>query len=60
MTPAGYDPSQWGVPDGDTFRPFIGDYNGIASTNTSAALTWTGVADPQPFNLEIDYATVTP
>ena len=60
VTPAGYDPSQWGVPSGSGFRPFIGDYNGIASTNTLAAMTWTGVADPSPYNLEIDFATATP
>jgi hypothetical protein len=60
VTPAGFDPSQWGVPGGAAPRPFIGDYNGIASTPTTARLTWTGVADPAPFNLEIDYATVTP
>jgi hypothetical protein len=60
VTPAGFDPSQWGVPSGDTFRPFIGDYNGIASTATSAVMTWTGVADPAPYNLEIEFATATP
>jgi hypothetical protein len=60
VTTAGYDPSQWGVPQGSGFRPFIGDYNGIASTNAFAAMTWTGVADPQPYNLEIDFATATP
>ncbi len=60
VTTAGYDPSQWGVPAGPGFRPFIGDYNGIASTNAFAAMTWTGVADPQPYNLEIDFATATP
>ncbi len=60
VTTAGYDPSQWGVPAGAGFRPFIGDYNGIASTNAFAAMTWTGVADPQPYNLEIDFATATP
>jgi hypothetical protein len=60
VSTAGFDPSQWGVPGGSTPRPFIGDYNGIASTATTASLTWTGVAPPQPFNLEIDYATVTP
>ena len=60
VTPTGYDPSQWGVPAGSGFRPFIGDYNGIASTNTLAAMTWTGVADPSPYNLEIDFATATP
>ena len=60
VTPSGYDPSQWGVPQGTGFRPFIGDYNGIASTNTLAAMTWTGVADPSPYNLEIDFAKATP
>jgi hypothetical protein len=60
VTPLGYDPSEWGVPQGTGFRPFIGDYNGIASTNSFAAMTWTGVAPPQPFNLEIDFAKATP
>ncbi|HEY3543908.1 MAG TPA: sialidase family protein [Gaiellaceae bacterium] len=62
VTPAGYDPYDWGVPSGSTLgrRPFIGDYNGIASTNTIAAMTWTGVAPPAPLNLEIDFATATP
>lgn len=60
VTPSGYDPSLWGVPDGSGFRPFIGDYNGIASTSTTAYMTWTGVAPPQPYNLEIEFATATP
>ena len=60
VTPSGYDPSQWGVPAGSGFRPFIGDYNGIASTNSTAYMTWTGVAPPQPYNLEIEFATATP
>ena len=62
VTPFGYDPSQWGVPSSSAsgFRPFIGDYNGIDSTSTFAAMTWTGVAPPQPLNLEIDFATATP
>ncbi len=60
VTPAGFDPSLWGVPSGSGFRPFIGDYNGIASTSTGAAMTWTGVAPPQPYNLEVDFATATP
>ena len=60
VTTAGYDPSQWGVPRGTGFRPFIGDYNGIASTNAIAAMTWTGVAPPAPTNLEIEFATATP
>jgi hypothetical protein len=62
VTPAGYDPSQWGVPSSSAqgFRPFIGDYNGIASTNAIAAMTWTGIAPPAPLNLEIEFATATP
>ncbi len=56
----GFDPSQWGVPSGSGFRPFIGDYNGMISTATGAAIAWTGVAPPQPLNLEIDFAAVTP
>jgi hypothetical protein len=60
VTTAGYDPSQWGVPAGAGFRPFIGDYNGIDSTNAFAAMTWTGVAQPQPTNLEIEFAKATP
>ncbi|MBO0884267.1 MAG: exo-alpha-sialidase [Mycobacterium sp.] len=60
VTSSGFDPSQWGVPQGSGFRPFIGDYNGIASTPTSARLTWTGVSPPAPYNLDIEYATVTP
>jgi hypothetical protein len=62
VTPTGFDPSQWGVPSSSAsgFRPFIGDYNGIVSLSDRAGLVWTGVAPPAPFNLEIDYATVTP
>jgi hypothetical protein len=33
---------------------------GIASTNTTAYMTWTGIASPQPYNLEIEFATATP
>jgi hypothetical protein len=29
-------------------------------TADHGALVWTGFADSQPFNLEVDYATVTP
>jgi len=62
VTPTGFDPSTWGVPSSSAlgYRPFIGDYNAIVSTNANARLVWTGFAQPQPFNLEIDYATVTP
>src|SRR5207253_3119131 len=62
VTPSSFDPYAWGVPSGSALgrRPFLDDYNGIASTATTASLTWTGVAPPAPLNLEIDYATVTP
>jgi len=60
VTPSGFDPGAWGVPSGSGFRPFIGDYNGMVSTNDFAGITWTGVAPPQPFNLEVDFAKVTP
>lgn len=60
VTRQGFDPSTWGVPSGSGFRPFIGDYNGIASTGDHAAMTWTGFAPPQPYNLEINFATATP
>jgi hypothetical protein len=60
VTKQGFDPSTWGVPSGSSFRPFIGDYNGMVSTNDHAAMTWTGFASPQPFNLEVDFAVVTP
>ena len=61
VTPAGFDPALWGVPSGSGFRPFIGDYNGIVSLPDRAGLVWTGVGSSgAPFNLEINYATVTP
>jgi hypothetical protein len=57
-----FDPSTWGVPSSSAlgYRPFIGDYNGLVSRNDWAGLTWTGVAPPQPFNLEIYFAKVAP
>jgi hypothetical protein len=61
VSTAGFDPSQWGVPSSSApFRPFIGDYNGIVSTDGWAGMTWTGVRPPQPFNLEIYFAKATP
>lgn len=60
VTPQGFDPSSWGVPSGSSYRPFIGDYNGIASTTDHAVMTWTGFASPQPYNLEVEFATATP
>ncbi len=62
VSDAGFDPSTWGVPSSSAlgYRPFIGDYNGIVSRNDWAGMTWTGVAAPQPYNLEIDFAKATP
>jgi hypothetical protein len=60
VTPSGFDPSTWGVPDSGGFRPFIGDYNGIVSTNAFAGMAFTYVAPPQPFNLEVFFAKATP
>jgi hypothetical protein len=60
VTPSGFDPSTWGVPASTGFRPFIGDYNGIVSTNAFAGMAFTYVAPPQPFNLEVFYAKATP
>ncbi|HUR00541.1 MAG TPA: sialidase family protein [Gemmatimonadaceae bacterium] len=58
-----FDPSQYGVPAGSTVRPFLGDYNGIASLAGSAGMTWTGpgrTTGALPTNLEIYFARVTP
>jgi hypothetical protein len=60
VTPSSFDPSQWGVPAASGFRPFIGDYNGIVSTNAYAGMAFTYVAPPQPFNLEVFFAKATP
>ena len=61
VSSASFDPAAWGVPSSAGFRPFLGDYNGIVSLADTAGLAWTGVgATGAPFNLEIDYATVTP
>ncbi|HEY5660618.1 MAG TPA: sialidase family protein [Gaiellaceae bacterium] len=61
VTPTSFDPSAWGVPSSTApFRPFIGDYNGIVSTNAFAGMAFTYVAPPQPFNLEVFFAKATP
>jgi hypothetical protein len=62
VSKSSYDPSTWGVPSSSAlgYRPFIGDYNGLVSRDDSTGLTWTGVAAPQPYNLEIYFAKVTP
>jgi hypothetical protein len=63
VTPAGFDPSQYGVPAGSGIRPFVGDYNGMVSTNERVGITWTGVGPTLgrlPTNLEIFFASVAP
>ena len=63
VTKSGFDPSAYGVPDGDGIRPFIGDYNGIVSLSSTAGMTWTGPGKTfgsLPTNLEIYFAKVTP
>jgi hypothetical protein len=62
VSSSAFDPSTWGVPSSSAlgYRPFIGDYNGMVSRNDWAGMTWTGVAAPQPYNLEIYFAKVTP
>ena len=60
VSTSSFDPSTWGVPSSSAlgYRPFIGDYNGLVSRDDWAGLTWTGVAAPQPYNLEIYFAKV--
>jgi hypothetical protein len=63
VSKSGFDPSLYGVPSGESVRPFIGDYNGIASSAGSAGMTWTGAGKTYgalPTNLEIYFARVTP
>lgn len=63
VSKSSFDPSAYGVPSGSGIRPFIGDYNGIASLPGSAGMTWTGAGKTfgaLPTNLEIYFASVTP
>jgi hypothetical protein len=62
VSKSSFDPSVWGVPSSSAlgYRPFIGDYNGLVSRDDWAGLTWTGVSAPQPYNLEIYFAKITP
>ncbi|MEP6549833.1 MAG: sialidase family protein [Gemmatimonadales bacterium] len=63
VSKSSFDPSAYGVPSGSGVRPFIGDYNGIASLPGSAGMTWTGAGKTfgaLPTNLEIYFASVTP
>ncbi len=58
-----FDPSQYGVPSGSGIRPFLGDYNGIASLSDRAVMTWTGVAPKTGAlntNLEIFFGAAGP
>lgn len=62
VTKASWDPSQYGVPNGSTVRPFIGDYDGIVSLPSSVGMTWTGpgkTSGTLPTNLEIYFGKVT-
>ncbi len=36
------------------------NYNDGCGVKHAGPSAWTGFAPPQPFNLEVDYATVTP
>ncbi len=63
VTTTSWDPSQYGVPDGSTIRPFIGDYDGIVSLSGSAGIVWTGPGKTfglLPTNLEVFYSRVAP
>jgi hypothetical protein len=63
VTQASWDPSQFGVPSGSGIRPFIGDYDGIASLPGTAVMTWTGPGKTYggvPDNLEVYFGAVVP
>jgi len=63
VTKTSWDPAQYGVPDGAGIRPFIGDYDGIVSLPTAAAMTWTGPGKTYgalPTNLEVYFGKVSP
>jgi Neuraminidase (sialidase) len=62
VTKSGFDPAAYGVPNGSTVRPFLGDYNGIVSFAGGAGMTWTGPGTTYgalPTNLEIYYGGVS-
>jgi hypothetical protein len=63
VTKSSWDPSQYGVPSGNGFLPFIGDYDGIVSLPSAVGITWTGPGKTYgalPINLEVYFAKVTP
>lgn len=63
MSRKGFDPAAYGVPAGSGVRPFIGDYTGIVSLPTGAALAWTGVGKTYgslPTNYEVYFGAASP
>lgn len=63
VTKSGFDPAAYGVPSGSGVRPFIGDYTGIVSLPTGAAMAWTGPGKTYgalPTNYEIYFGSATP
>lgn len=63
VTKSSWDPSQYGVPSGSGYRPFIGDYDGIVSLPDTVGMTWTGPGKSfgaLPINLEVYFGRVTP
>ena len=63
VTNSSWDPSQYGVPNGTSVRPFIGDYDGIVSLRKSVDMTWTGPGKTYgtlPTNLEVYFGKVAP
>ena len=64
VTTSSWDPSAYGVPvSAGDITPFIGDYDGIASTPSGAAIAWTGPGKTfgaLPTNLEIYFAFAQP
>jgi hypothetical protein len=63
VTKSSWDPSQYGVPSGSGFRPFIGDYDGIVSQPGWVGMTWTGPGKTYgalPINLEVFFGRVVP
>lgn len=63
VTKSGFDPAAYGVPNGSTVRPFIGDYTGIVSLADGAAMAWTGPGKTYgvlPTNYEVYFGRVVP
>lgn len=57
-----FDPAAYGVPSGSGVRPFIGDYTGLVSLASGAAMAWTGPGRTYgtlPTNYEIYFGSAT-